>query len=54
VVSSKSRGGRERRYELRINSLKKNEREKDHECIDAHCIIEYILPYSELEKLIEE
>lgn len=54
------------RREMRINIDKKNpsasshlhkessREEKDYLCKDLHCVIEYIIPYSEYEDSLEE
>ncbi len=57
VLSSKEDKYRKRRRghrELRINYLRRSSRDLDYVCEDAHCVIEYIIPYSEVEKLIDE
>ncbi|MGC9148479.1 MAG: hypothetical protein ACP5GI_03445 [Sulfolobales archaeon] len=46
---------RKNHKDVRLESLKKRgSRDLDYLCKDAHCVIEYIIPYSKIEELIEE
>jgi hypothetical protein len=55
-LSSKEDKRKKRRKshkEIKINYLGRNSRDLDYVCEDVHCVIEYIIPYSEIEKLID-